>query len=592
MKRLLKLIRKIEGSYRKWGLTGLFGFVSWLFRLFVEKTILSFEARASSWWPRIHLKPFQIAHYKAAVSYQQNEATLVTFIIFVDRHEKLIKNTVRSLINQSDPRWECFLCYPQTSGDDTQTLSNRIKDGRIKKYDTGSVTTPEMLVKEMIADIHGKWIVITQPGDTQDQRLVEHISHHSCDVLYWDEDIYKGPFTYAPFLKPCWSPELWVSVDLLRCAAFNRSRSLSLIRQNDGGFISSSIRQAKQITHIPLVLTHCKDATWDDPVIVNHHAANVKKYIETAGIQEPQVHISADGALTLSFKPDEGLVSIIIPTKDNLDLLKRCLESIHDTPDNTKYEIILVDDQSIAPGTLDYFSNIRKQFDNIRIITSEQPFNYSRACNIGARESKGKYLLFLNNDVEVKTANWLTGLVTFASLEGVGVVGAKLIYPNGKIQHAGIVLGLEGHASHLFMGSTGKSHTPIGSMEWYRDFSAVTGACMLVRRDVYLEVNGFDEAFELVFGDVDLCLRIRNKGYRVVYNPDVVLIHHEGKTRGKYHPGSDIKLGYKRFIKIIKSGDPYYHPLLSRAWRIPVVRKCWEQEPTERIESIIKFGWY
>jgi len=273
-------------------------------------------------------------------------------------------------------------------------------------------------------------------------------------------------------------------------------------------------------------------------------------------------------------------------------VLRRCLHSIRQTPAGVDYEIILVDDQSNEPATLDYYQHIQQQHTNVRITHTQGKFNYSRACNLGALESKGKYLLFLNNDVEIIKPNWLNSMVAVMSLRGVGVVGAKLLYPNGRIQHAGIVLGLEGHASHVFLGSLGTKKTPFGSLDWYRNYMAVTGACMLVRRDVFTMIHGFDEAFELVFGDVDLCLRAGEKGYRIVYDPKAVLYHHEGRTRGRFNPEADILLAYDRFKKQINLGDPFYNPGLSRAWRIPVLRKRWEQDPGERIENIIKFKWF
>jgi GT2 family glycosyltransferase len=211
---------------------------------------------------------------------------------------------------------------------------------------------------------------------------------------------------------------------------------------------------------------------------------------------------------------------------------------------------------------------------------------------MGAKAARGKYFLFLNNDIEVITPSWVKNLVAICGLTGVGVVGGKLLYPNGKIQHAGIVLGLEGHASHVFHGSRPDRHSPFGSVDWYRNYSAVTGACMLIRKEVFSELKGFDEKFVLIFNDVDLCLRAWKKGYRTVYNPEVVLLHHEGSTREKYNPSSDVLLGYERFQKCIEAGDPYFNPNLSRAIRIPTTKKKWESDPLSRIEKIIKFDWY
>jgi GT2 family glycosyltransferase len=447
-------------------------------------------------------------------------------------------------------------------------------------------------VGQVKAQVRGKWLIIAHPGDKYSQSLVDLISDGKSDILYWDEALYKGSFIYSPFLKPDWSPELWLSVDLLRCAAYKIDDLFPITNQINTGFTSACLARAKTISHIPAILTFCKRAAWEDPIEVRQHVVTVNEYLQITNSGKPKVEILERMRISLIAVDTSELVSIIIPTKDNLSVTRRCLNSIYETSAGAEFEIILVDDQSEEPATLDFYRQIQREHKNVRIIRTGQKFNFSRSCNLGAHEAKGKFLLFLNNDVEVKTIDWLGKLLTLASIKGVGVVGAKLLYPDGKLQHAGIVLGLEGHASHVFNGKKGRFPTLFGSVDWYRNYSAVTGACMFVRRDAYIKVNGFDEDFKLIFGDVDLCLRIRENGYRIVYDPDVVLIHFEGKTRGRFNPGSDIKLGYTRFIEDIKNGDPYYHPGLSRAYRIPIYRAPWEQDPIKRIQNIIKYHWY
>ncbi|MGB9586102.1 MAG: glycosyltransferase, partial [Anaerolineales bacterium] len=206
----------------------------------------------------------------------------------------------------------------------------------------------------------------------------------------------------------------------------------------------------------------------------------------------------------------------------------------------------------------------------------------------GAKQAMGDFLLFLNNDTEILHPDWLTNLVGVISLPGVGAVGAKLIYPNGRVQHAGVVIGLEGHAAHVFQGISDDPFSPYGHVDWMRDVSAVTAACMLVRKEVFWDVGGFDEQFQIAFGDIDLCLRLRDKGYRIVYTPDSRLIHYEGRSRGKYIPAHDIHTKADYFLGKVAEGDPYYPSQLSRAYRIPTLRRRWEQDPAERLKKIIK----
>jgi GT2 family glycosyltransferase len=171
----------------------------------------------------------------------------------------------------------------------------------------------------------------------------------------------------------------------------------------------------------------------------------------------------------------------------------------------------------------------------------------------------------------------------------VGAVGAKLLYPDGRIQHAGIIIGMEGHASHVFAGVKEGYTGPFGSVNWYRDYSAVTGACLAVRREVFESVGGFDEGYELAFSDVDICQRILQKGYRVAYTPFARLLHHEGVTRNRYIPAQDIRRGAEHFKQVVKQGDPYYNPNLSYAIRIPTFRRPREEQPIVRLEKIAQF---
>jgi GT2 family glycosyltransferase len=176
--------------------------------------------------------------------------------------------------------------------------------------------------------------------------------------------------------------------------------------------------------------------------------------------------------------------------------------------------------------------------------------------------------------------------VQWAEWSEIGAVGAKLLYPDGSIQHAGIVVGMEGHGSHVFMGAP-EGHTgPFGSVEWYRDVSAVTGACLMMRREVFEKVGAFDENYILVFNDIEICMRVLAHGYRVVYNPFARLIHYEGKSRGRYIPAPDIRLAYEHLKEYVRRGDPFYNPNLSYSVRLPTIRRRREPSRAERLAMI------
>ncbi len=589
MHKLLSLLERLSINYKGLRMTGLFHFIGWLLQLTIEKIVIGLQAK-------LHLHRFVTFFFPSSgmrriISGDQINKPIITFIIPTGRDRHKVSTTIHSLLRQSNPDWECILCNENEPRGKVQADRNNITDDRIKSLNLHATKNEDDLLMTILPRIKGKWMVITRPGDRHIPGLVSSLATLQADIAYWDEARYRGCIVYDPFYKPDWSPELWLSVDILRCSALNTA----ILRRQAGikpgeGLIASLINDTKSIVHLPKLLTHCTLPAWEDSSIIKNHVWVVEQYLRNLGIRQPVV-TKKNNSIRVSWEIKPELVSIIIPSKNNVLLLKTCIKSIFQKTVYQNFEIIIVDNKSTDEKTLKYYSHVGK-IKNVHIINIGSQFNFSHACNAGAKVAKGKYLLFLNNDIEVVTPNWIKNLVAFASFDRIGVVGGKLLFPNDRIQHAGIVLGLEGHASHVFMGVLTDRHSPFGSVEWYRNYSAVTGACLMIRKDVFTELNGFDERFSLIFNDVDLCLKAWKNGYRTVYNPEVVLIHQEGKTREKYNPKSDIILGYERFKKYIEAGDPFYNPRLSRAYRIPTVRKGWEQTPIARVKKIIKFTWY
>jgi GT2 family glycosyltransferase len=282
-------------------------------------------------------------------------------------------------------------------------------------------------------------------------------------------------------------------------------------------------------------------------------------------------------------------VSIIIPTRNNLEYLRRCLTSLLEKTRYPRYEIVLMDDHSSDPDVLDYYQALLSAHDCVSLHHNQQAFNYSRVNNHGARQARGSLLLFLNNDVEILTEDWLEDLVRWVLLPGVGMAGAKLLYPDGLIQHAGIVVGMTGHANHVFAGDCPSPNQLVYSADWYRNVSAVTGACMLVRRAVFEQVGGFDEDLSLVFNDVELCQRVLRAGQRIVYTPAACLIHYEGRSRARYIPPANIRLGAELLADAVARGDPYYSPNLSLAVHWPTFRRANDPQPLWQMKAIVRY---
>jgi GT2 family glycosyltransferase len=252
------------------------------------------------------------------------------------------------------------------------------------------------------------------------------------------------------------------------------------------------------------------------------------------------------------------LVSIIIPTRDGLSFLRRCINSIEEKTTYSNYEILILDNGSVEAETINYFRTLRH-----RVLPFKEPFNFSRLNNFGASHARGSYLVLLNNDTEVISAEWLGSMLELCQLEGVGIVGAKLYYPDHSIQHAGVVLGLSGGvADHSHKHFSGRSYGYFGILTCIRNYSAVTAACMMVRKEAFDAVGGFDEQLQVAFNDVDFCLRVRDRGYRIVWTPHCELVHHESVSRGFAMDWREVEFMQRRWGQALLT-DPYYNPNLT-----------------------------
>ena len=309
--------------------------------------------------------------------------------------------------------------------------------------------------------------------------------------------------------------------------------------------------RAKNIVHIPKLMYYWRahagsvasDITAKDYAIEAARGA-VADSLRSHGFKN--FRISSTRAFETIFKISyeiEGnpLISIVIPNKDHIDDLKRCITSIRERSTYDNYEIIIVENNSESEEIFDYYRSI--ECDNIRIVRYEGRFNYSKICNLGVANAKGEYILLLNNDVQVITVNWLEEMLMYAQRSDVGAVGAKLYYANKTIQHAGVVIGLGAHrtAGHTHYGQSRENLGYMGRLCYAQDVSAVTGACLMVKRALYDKVGGLDESFEVSLNDVDLCLKLRHEGLLNVFTPFAELYHFESISRGLDDNGEKAK---------------------------------------------------
>ena len=512
----------------------------------------------------------------------------------------LLAQTIRSLLAQTSPAWEVCLF-----GEKSEVLSSSIAGLAASEADCQGhirwltdLYPGEDGLSNALANARGEWVMLLSPGDTVSPEICVELAQlaqqpASPEIVYFDQDQLgaDGSTRKNPLLRPDWSPELLLSVNYLENACFRREILRSCLEQSQGSgeAVLRCVEQARQIVHVPRLLYHQANmASTDGLFSLKFTAADAAAHLQRLGVAQAQAVEDALKRVRFSWPARDQLVSIIIPSRDHREYLERCITSIHHLTRYRNYEIVIVDNNSQQAETLAYYAQLQ-QMSNITILQNRTPFNYSAYNNLGVRHARGDLLLFLNNDVEVIDSGWLDELVQWAAWSEIGAVGAKLLYLDGTIQHAGIVVGMEGHGSHIFMGVREGYNSLFGSVEWYRDVSAVTGACLMMRRDVFEQIGGFDENYILAFNDIEICVRVLAHGYRVLYNPFARLIHYEGKSRGRYIPSQDIRLGYEHLKDYVRQGDPFYNPNLSYAVCLPTLCRRSEQSRAERLAMIRQY---
>ena len=394
--------------------------------------------------------------------------------------------------------------------------------------------------------------------------------HPEADVIYSDEDkLETNGQRGDPFFKPDWSPEYLYSLNYVCHFGVYRKQSVEAVDglrtefngSQDYDLLLRIAEGTQKIFHIPEVLYH-----WRKSLGSTALAAQAKSYSTFAGQKAIAEHLQrlgvtaevtdGDGPNRYRVRPalkGEPLVSVIIPTRDGVEVLERCIRSIEKRTDYPKYEILIVDNGSCKPETMNFFVTLRH-----RVVRLDELFNFSRLNNFGAQQARGDFLLLLNNDTEVISPGWMRAMLELCHLPGVGIAGAKLYYPDRTIQHAGVVLGIKGVAGHSHKYFPARNRGYFDSLTCIRNYSAVTAACMLVRRDAFEAVGGFDEELKVAFNDVDFCIRVREKGYRIAWTPYAELYHHESATRGFDLDPREIEFMKRRWKNELVN-DPYYN---------------------------------
>lgn len=504
-----------------------------------------------------------------------------------------LKELLDSICGQSYGNWQ--LCLADASSEDQvesyikdNYSDNRIIYRRLAKNSGISENTNAAL---NIAQ--GEYIMLSDHDDILERDALFEIvkvlnEEPAADVVYTDEDkvTANGKKYFDPYFKPDFNIDLLRSTNYI-CHIFVAKRQLIeevgfFSKEFDGAqdydMILRCCEKASKICHIPKILYHWR--AHEQSTAGNQSS---KEYAIAAGRKALEGHYRRLGleaeieytGLFIIFRTKFKIkgfpkVSIIILSKDHVEDLNRCVESIEQKSTWRNYEIIIAENNSEKPETFEYYRMIQEKYANIRVIRWKDEFNYSAINNFGAAHAEGDYYILLNNDTEVITPDWIEQMLGYCQRDDVGIVGAKLYYPEGTVQHAGAVIGLGGFAGHVLMNESRDADGYFGRLKTVQDISAVTAACLMIKKECYLQVGGMDEQLKVALNDMDLCLKVREAGKLVVFNPWVELYHYESKSRGledtpEKHERfkTEIKRFRDRWKDVLEKGDPYYNPNLT-----------------------------
>lgn len=564
---------------------GVRGFYARLLERFEER-----EVEYQEWYEKNKLSEEELARQRKK---KWKEPVTISVLVPAYRTpEVFLRQMIESVLNQTYPHLE--LCIADGSGENIsvekvvkeyQAKDQRVRYQRLEKNEGIAGNT-----NAAIRMATGDYLALFDHDDLLAPNalfeVASTIEKDKADVVYTDEDKVTSDLKehFQPHFKPDFNPDLLCSNNYI-CHLFVVKRSLALKLggqdpaydgAQDYDFIFRCTEEAEKIVHIAKILYHWRvhqASTADNPTS--------KMYAFDAGKRAIEAHLQRIGAKAeVSHTKDLGFyrvkyqvqgnpkVSIVIPNKDEKETLKKCLESIWQKTTYSNYEIILVENNSTTREIRDYYQELDGK-NGVRVVYWDKEFNYSAINNFGISYAKGEYILCLNNDITVISPEWMEELLANCQRPEVGIVGARLYYPDNTIQHAGIVLGMGGCAGSLFVGLARSRGGYLHKAALQQDLSAVTAACFMVKKEAFEKVGGFEEKLAVAFNDVDFCLKVRHAGYLVVYDPYAELYHHESKTRG-YENTEAKKRRFQEEIEYMRCHwmpdilrDPYYNENLS-----------------------------
>lgn len=509
--------------------------------------------------------------------------------------ERYLRELLDSLLDQTYTNWEVCIADGSPKGESLERVLRKYaeKDSRIRYQILGENKGISGNTNLAIDMARGDFLVLADHDDTLTPNALYEVAkaineRPGCQVIYSDEDKLDmdGKALFDPHFKPDFNPDLLTSVNYI-CHLFvvrmDLLEQVGRFRQEFDGaqdydFIFRCTEKAEEVYHIPKVLYHWRchqDSTASNPESKTYAfeagARAIMAHYERVGIEAESVEKGVDfGIYHTRFQlAGEPLVSVIIPNKDHHQDLDLCIRSLM-KGNYQNLEFVVVENNSTGAETFAYYEKLQQELENVRVVKWEREFNYSAINNFGAGFAKGEYLLLLNNDTEMIEPDCIRELLGFCQREDVGIVGARLLYGDDTIQHAGVVIGFGGIAGHTFIGLHKAENSYFHRAVCAQDYSAVTAACMMTKKAVFDAAGGFSEELAVAFNDIDYCMKVRQLGKLVVYAPYALLYHYESKSRGLEDTPEKVErfnreaaVFIKKWPSMIQNGDPYYNPNLT-----------------------------
>lgn len=493
----------------------------------------------------------------------------------------------------------CFTLGHQDNTRELELTENSLKKQLYKNYELLILSEDnfENLNDHLSDDMY---LIFLPAGTTLSAHalywLAEEIERTNSIFIYSDHD-YLGEHgkRFNPYFKPDFSAEFLKTLNyidfafVVKCSLFKtlKIKKDALFSYDCHSFLFNVMENVSSfsIRHIPAILFHLPESILKKTRALERSDNPVKEHFDRAGVKATIERLTFNSYKIIYTPFSFPLTSIIIPSKDNLFFLKRCIDNIINKTTYKNFEIIVVNNQSRDHETLRYLEKI-KTYQGVKVFDYPYRFNYAGINNFAVRKARGEVIVFLNDDTEVITPQWLEIMLGCLEQFNVGAVGARLYYEDDTIQHAGVIIGMNGCSDHIFKGLEKENHGYMNRACLLQEYSAVTAACMMTWKDVFLKIGGFDELnLKIAFNDVDYCLKLREAGYRIIFTPYAELYHFESKSRQNYYQKitkKEANFIRKKWAKYIKN-DPYYNPNLDYKTTNCSFNLCsWVEKPWKR----------